>query len=324
MRLIKAENLEKDSKIIFEKPFGHDLGSSDALNDEITKIFPEDKIYRIDHYLAKETVLNLATLKFSNPLINSLMNRVFVEKINVVADEDFGVGDRIEYYNGAGAIKDMIQSHLLQILALLLIDRPERLDPDEIHRKKFDVLTRIRPAINKKNTIGQYKSYSSELLAKGIQGSRTDTFAEICLDCDNDIWRGVPLWIRTGKKLKNKLGQIVVEFKTSSDFPSNELVIDIYPKQDIALVLNSRVPGSKDVKPVRLEFNREKEFGPNSPDEYSVLLQEMIRGEKLLFPRYGEIRESWRIVEDIEALKKEMKFIVYDDGSEPLNLKKNL
>ncbi|MBM3232606.1 hypothetical protein FJZ18_00360 [Candidatus Pacearchaeota archaeon] len=307
---LKKEGFDDNSKIVFEKPFGNDLKSSDLLNDDIKAYFPEEKTFRIDHYLAKETVLNLTTLKFSNPVIHDLMNNNYVDKIEIIAHEDLGVKDRIEYYNDSGAIKDMIQSHLLQILALLLAEKQ-----GNIHEEKRNILSDINIMDSPLNIIGQYKSYADELRAKEIPHSKTETFAQIALECKNSTWGGVPLIVSTGKKLKSKYGQIKISFKSEKGIPSNMLIVDIYPKQDIAMILNSRMPGSDMFKPVRLEFCRECEFGPNSPDEYSVLLNEIIKGENLLFPKYEEVRESWRIVEDIESLRKGMNLVIYDDGS---------
>ncbi|MEK6825532.1 MAG: hypothetical protein AABY00_01975 [Nanoarchaeota archaeon] len=313
LSVLKKAEFDRGSKIVFEKPFGSDLLSSDALNNEITSFAPEESIYRIDHYLAKETVLNLTTLKFTNPLVEEMLQSRFVERIEVIADEDLGVGDRLEYYHVSGAIKDMIQSHLLQILALLLMDRSENVSAQKMHQKKYEILSQIVPVVSNDNLLGQYRSYADELHAKNLVYSRTETFARIFLECKNDRWKGVPLVLRTGKKLKRKYGQIVIHFKQLAGFPSNKLIIDIYPQQNIAFLLNSRIPGSADVKPVRLEFCHDCEFGPNTPDEYSVLLGEILAGNALLFPRYEEIRESWRIVERIEKMKGTMKFVVYDD-----------
>ncbi len=316
---LEKRELLREAKIVFEKPFGSDLKSSDQLDAEIHKYFPEDNIYRIDHYLAKETVLNLTTLKFSNPMIEAILRNEFVETIEVIADEDLGVGNRINYYNDSGAIKDMIQSHLLQVLALLLIDQPSKILPEEIHREKVKVLSNIGLAESQEHLLGQYESYPHELSKAGLGSSKTETFAKLFLNCNTERWKGVRLILRTGKKLPKKYGQIKVTFKKILGYVENKLTIDIFPKQDIVLTVNARVPGgtSETVKPVRFEFCRDCEFGPNSPDEYAVLLQEIIEGNRLLFPKYEEIRESWRIVDEIEKMKGKMKFVIYIDRSEP-------
>ena len=316
---LKKAGLDKNSKIVFEKPFGSDLQSSDALNEEIKSFLPEEQVYRIDHYLAKETVLNLTTLKSANPFLQEILHSRFVERIEVIADEHLGVGERLEYYDASGAIKDMIQSHLLQILALILIETPSELSAQEIHRRKFEVLSLIQPYEAQQHLLGQYRSYAHELSARSLTPSSTETFAHLVLNCTHERWKGVPLVLRTGKKLKTKYGCIRIIFTPSPHLPANELLIDMYPLQNITLILNSRTPGtSQQVKPVRLEFCRDCEFGPNSPDEYSVLLGEILQANSLLFPRYEEIRASWKIVEKIEAMKKTIPFVIYDDFSEPL------
>ncbi len=316
--MIALAGLNKDSKIVFEKPFGNDLKSFLEIEDEIHKIFLEEQIYRIDHYLAKETVQNIMALRYFNTFFDKILNKEMIESIEVTADEDIGVGNRIAYYNKTGAIKDMIQSHLLQILALLLMELPKELNSDEIHDEKVKVLKSVEVIDNKENLLGQYETYKKEAFELGINETKTETFAKIILNCKNERWNGVKLILRTGKKLERKYGQIKINFKRENKkVQENAIVIDIFPKQDIVLHINSLNPLNKKVEKAKFEFSKEKNFGPNSIDEYAVLLEEIIAGEKTLFARADEVEESWKIIEKIEAIKNKIKFVVYPDGREP-------
>lgn len=327
IRELKNFNLYKQkdgfTKVVFEKPFGSNLKSAEKLDRDVHKIFSEKDIFRLDHYLAKETVQNLNVLKFTNPILyGSFGNRV-IESIDIIVDENLGVGNRISYYNNAGAIKDVIQSHLLQILSLLLMERPESLFADHIHDKKVIVLKNIEVMPAEEHLLGQYKSYSDELRRAGLAKSRTETFARIVLNCKMERWNGVKLVLRTGKKLKKKLGQIRINYKQAHQkfihgfkgVGINKLVINVYPKQDIVLYMNSRIPEKlNSVEPVNFEFSRESKFGPNTSDEYAVLLEEVIKRDKTLFTRDDEIKESWKIIDKIEKMKSKIKFVYYEDG----------
>ncbi|MBS3071408.1 glucose-6-phosphate dehydrogenase [Candidatus Pacearchaeota archaeon] len=331
---LKKHNLTKQKKgitrIVFEKPFGEDLKSSDILEKNIHEFFKEENVYRIDHYLGKETVFNLNVLNFTNPILYSTLNKEFVESIEITIDESIGVENRLEYYNETGVIKDMIQSHLLQVLSLVLMDRPNEFVSEKIHDKKMEVLRNLEIVNSKNNTIGQYESYRKELAEKNLNDKKTETFVRIELNCKNNRWDGVPLILRTGKKLKKKFGQIKINFKQVENFDSklegvrnNKIVIGIYPKQDVNIYMNTRDPYSDKIRDVNFEFCRDCNFGPNTVDEYSVLLNEIMKGNKTLFTRSDEIRESWKLVDKLEKMKSKMKFVYYRDGSDPETGKKD-
>ncbi|MEI6731468.1 MAG: glucose-6-phosphate dehydrogenase [archaeon] len=304
------------SRIIFEKPFGRDLQSSKQLSQEIHNSFDEESVYRIDHYLAKETIQNMVTFNFTNPIIHSTMNNRYVEKIEIIADEELGVGERLGYYHESGAIRDMIQSHLLQIVSIILMDK------GDIHDEKKKVMDSLELMPMDHQLIGQYSSYGSELKSKSLEYGKTETFAKIVLNCKNKRWDGVPIVIRTGKKVKKKKGQVIISFKSSEKgLPGNKILINMYPKQDIVMSLNARDPFSEKLKEVNFEFSREKEFGPNTVDEYSVLIGEAISGDKTLFARDDEVQASWKIVEKIENNRKDIKFVIYEDGIDPESIK---
>ena len=324
---LKLQGLhKKTNRIVFEKPFGNDLKSSELLDSEIHSVFNEKEVYRIDHYLAKGTVQNLNVLKFTNPILYSGFGNRSIEEISLTIDESLGVESRLEFYNEAGAIKDMIQSHLLQVLSLILMERPESFEPDKIHDAKVKVLKNLKVSSSKENLIGQYDSYSKELKSLGLQNKNTETFAKIILDCKMERWKGVKLILRTGKKLEKKFGFIKIKFKTPhekflkgfSGAKDNEIIIGIYPAQDVTIWMNTRTPEqNNEVKPVKFEFCQECEFGPNTTYEYAVLLEEIIKGDKTLFTRSDEVKESWKIAEQIEKMRNKIRFVKYRDGSNP-------
>src|SRR3989344_1314965 len=322
---LKRQGLEKVKKgftrIVFEKPFGSDLASSEKLDKEIHKFFSEENVFRLDHYLAKETVQNLNILKFSNPLFYSSLSNKFIDFIEIIVDEELGVGDRIEFYNDAGAIKDMVQNHLLQILSLLLMEKPKKLTAENIHNEKVKILNNLELLPFDNHLLGQYRSYAKEAEKAGLNFKKIETFCKLVLNCRTKRWDGVKLILRTGKKLRRKYGQIIINYKDiDKSIPSNKIIIDIYPKQDVIIKMNSINPFEKgNVKDVKFEFCRDCEFGPNSPDEYSTLLGEIIKGENMMFTRSDEVRESWKIVEKIENIRDKIKFVIYPDGGEPEN-----
>ncbi len=321
-------NKKKDgfTRIVFEKPFGSDLRSSEELDKEIHKVFGEDSVFRLDHYLAKETVQNLNVLKFTNPILYSTFSNGYVDSIEIIVDEDLGVGERIFYYNDAGALKDMIQSHLLQVLSLLLMEEPSSFEADKIHDEKVKVLKNLKILESKHHLLGQYDSYLEEAKKVGLEGDNVETFVKVVLNCKMKRWDGVNLILRTGKKLKKKYGQIRIKFTPITESVSrnfiginnNKMIINIYPKQDVVISMNTNTPEqNNEVKPVKFEFCRDCEFGPNTTNEYAILLNEIIRGDKTLFTRSDELRESWRIVEDIVKIRKKIKFVRYNDNGEP-------
>jgi len=328
--LNKGENW---SRVVFEKPFGDNHKSFNELDDELHKYVSEENIYRIDHYLAKETVQNILILKYANPLFNSILNGNFVEKIEVIVDEELSVGDRLGYYHDVGAVKDMIQNHLLQVLSLLIMDTPEDLTSENIHNEKVFTLKNLKLLSSKEQLLGQYSSYQKEVSLKDLTYRDTETFAKLALVSKLKRWRGTKFILRTGKNLKKKYGQIIITFKNKDiqkhiflkGIKENKIVIDIYPKQDIRIVLNSRKPGTlNEVIPVNFDFCQECIFGPNTLDEYATLLLEVIKGEKTLFTHHNELNFAWSIIDKFEKIRKKVKFVIYKDrtNSEEMNNEK--
>ena len=310
------------TRIVFEKPFGEDLKSSNKLDKEIHKVFPEENIYRIDHYLAKDTVQNLNVLKFTNPIMHSTLNNKYVKGIDIIAYENLGVANRLEYYNDSGAVKDMIQSHLLQMLALLLMQRPKKFEQKDIHDEKVKILKNLEITKEEDYLFGQYESYKKELQDSGLPDKQTETFASVMLNCKTKDWNGVKIRLRTGRKLEKKIGKIIISFKDEEmpgweGLANNKVVINIFPHQDIEILMNAKdARKTNHISPVNFVFSHEKHFGPNTINEYAALLEEVLKGDKTLFTRTDELRESWKIVEEIEKLKGKSTLVSYKDGED--------
>ncbi|MGM5483681.1 MAG: hypothetical protein ACQER9_02055 [Nanobdellota archaeon] len=317
---IKASKLDKNIKgfnrIAFEKPFGKDLKSYRNLEKSIKSTFNENDIYRIDHYLGKETVKNITILKDANPILDSILNNNYVKDIQIYSDEKDGVYDRLEYYNDSGAIKDMIQNHLLQVVSLVLADKSD-FKPVKLHKNKVDVLKNLKLKKTRYNTLGQYKNYKEETLQKGINYKKTETFANLVLECINKRWKGVPITLRTGKKLNKKEGKVIIRFKGNYKISQNKLEIDIQPKQDASFYFNIYKLGKEKIENVKFNFCHECYFGPNTSDGYSRIINEIIQGNKTLFSVKKEQEIAWKITEDIEKNKHNFRFIYYKKDSDP-------
>jgi len=318
---------DKFRRVVFEKPFGTDLSTSKKLNTTIQKIFDEESIYRIDHYLGKETVQNILTLRLGNPLFEGVWSSEFIEKINIVAEEDSNVGKRIGYYDNAGAIKDMVQSHLLQVASLVLMDAPEKYDATNIHDEKVKVLKKLRLASTKDLTIGQYRSYGGEVKAAGLKKSATETYVDVKLRCNSRRWKGTDIVLTTGKMLGNRRAYIEIIFKKNPckhhcklyKIKTNKLTIDIQPTQDIAFDFNHYVLAADVFKAVTMEFCHSCEFTGNSIAAYDTLLAECIAGDKTLFTRFDELQESWKITDALVSAKKSVALKKYADHGKELS-----
>lgn len=319
------------SKIVFEKPFGSDLNSAKKIEAKMHTAFDEDQMYRIDHYLGKETIQNIVLLKYANPFIESLLTNKFVSKIEIVADEKADVGNRLGYYNGVGAIKDMIQSHLLQVAALVLMKSPKHINAESIRDAKVAVLKKLRLASPSEQLIGTYSSFADELKQQQLPDHKTETFARLTFYCNNSQWRGVPIAIQSGKKLNKKYGQVVVHFSNIhaidkshglENVHHNKLVIDIHPTEDIKLYMNMRRrASSKNLDYLPLDFCGECHYGPNTTDGYKRLLGDVILGDKTLFTRTDEVLASWKAISPIKKMRSQIKHVIYPDNVSPEDIK---
>jgi glucose-6-phosphate 1-dehydrogenase len=316
----------KQSRIVLEKPIGRDLETSLQINAEVGAVFDEDRIFRIDHYLGKETVQNLIALRFANTLFEPLWNNLTIDHVQITVAETEGVGDRWPYYDEYGALRDMLQNHMLQLLCFVAMEPPADMDPRSVRNEKVKVLRSLRPftraAAQSSSIRGQYtKGVSGGKEAAGYetergQPSSTETFVALRADIDNWRWAGVPFFLRTGKRLPERRTQIAIQFKpvphsifgnaAKDDLIANRLVIDLQPDEDIELLLMNKAPGiSKggmrlQSLPLSLSLLRTYE-GPGARRRvaYERLLLDVIHGNSTLFVRRDEVEEAWRWIDGV-------------------------
>ncbi len=296
-------------RLIIEKPFGYDLGSAKALNHVIHQAFDETQVYRIDHYLGKETVQNMLFFRFANTIYEPVWNRTNVDHIQITVAETVDVEHRGGYYDGAGVLRDMFQNHLLQLLSLTAMEPPASINADALRTEKVKVLAALRP-VNLTDTVrAQYDGYV------GSQGvapdSRTPTFAALKLYIDNWRWQGVPFYLRSGKALAKKTSEIVVQFRQpphlffnlpqGASLAPNMLCLCIQPDEGIHITFQTKVPGSiNEVQPVNMEFQYSDSFRNSPlPEAYERLLLDAIQGDAALFTREDEIELSWKLIDYI-------------------------
>ena len=309
-----------DMRIVLEKPVGHDYESAREINRAVGACFKENQIFRIDHYLGKETVQNLIALRFGNSLFEPLWRREVIDHVQITVAEEIGVGNRIDFYDEIGALRDMVQNHLLQLLCLVAMEPPSDLDDDAVRDEKIKVLRSLK-AIDAKScratTVrAQYTSGASNgALAKGYAeelgaSSGTETFIAMKVEVDNWRWSGVPFYLRTGKRLPAKHSEILIQFKpvphgifgnASAEAQSNRLSIMLQPNEGVKLNIMAKEPGPGQfaLKPVSLDLSFEEAFGVHYHDAYERLVIEVLRGNPALFMRCDEIESAWRWIDTI-------------------------
>ncbi|GEK90631.1 glucose-6-phosphate dehydrogenase [Alkalibacterium kapii] len=311
---LRNQNLVTENgfnRVIIEKPFGTDLKSSIKLNNEITDSFDEDQIYRIDHYLGKEMIQAILALRFSNRLIKESWDSESLSSIQITLSEDLGVEERGEYYDKSGALRDMVQNHVLQIVSLLTMDEPESFTTDNVRKEKLAVLESLKkPNVKEEFVRGQYKT-SEDGKLKGYReeekvsaDSMTETFVAGKVIVDTDKWRGVPIYIRTGKRMKEKTSRIDVLWKKTDhqlfDEGDSFLTIHISPDEGFELQLNDKQIGpGMDICPVRLNSICSKEEIKSKPEAYEKLLLDVLNGDETHFAHWGEVAASWKYVDYI-------------------------
>jgi glucose-6-phosphate 1-dehydrogenase len=299
-------------RVIIEKPFGTDLASAQRLNAAVHAVFHERQVYRIDHYLGKETVQNLLVLRFANTIFEPIWNRNYIDHVQITVAEEVDVGRRAAYYDSAGVIRDMLQNHLLQLLMVTAMEAPVRYEADAIRDEKVKVLRGIRRLAGgevHRNTVrGQYRGYTSH--DDVASGSRTATFAAVKFLVDNWRWQGVPFFLRSGKAMSCRTTQIVVQFREPphmlfADGPrsaaeSNRLVIQVQPAEGIQLHFETKVPGEDmTLRQTDLDFSYQREFEGTIPEAYERLLLDAIEGDASLFARADEVEAAWAICDPI-------------------------
>jgi glucose-6-phosphate 1-dehydrogenase len=341
---LKEEGLSGDrewSRIVVEKPIGHDTDSSREINKILHECFEESQTFRIDHYLGKETVQNILVFRFANPLFEPIWDRRYVDSVVITVSEDLGVEHRAEYYEHAGCLRDMIQNHLLQLLCLVAMEPMVSFDADEIRNKKVDVLHAIRPIerdkVHQSVVRGQYgKGYirGKEVVAyreePGVASdSFTETYVALKLYIDNWRWQNVPFYLRTGKRMTREVYEIVINFnkvphqsfpkEAALDWSSSSLTICIQPFQGIVMRFQAKQPGTKLLlQPVNMEFNYQEEFSKRIPEAYETLLWDIMHNDATLFMRADQVDAAWQLmmpILDAWAEKPPIDFPNYISGS---------
>jgi glucose-6-phosphate 1-dehydrogenase len=288
-----------ESRLLVEKPFGHDLASAEELVDHLRKTFDEQQIYRIDHFLAKETAQNILTFRFQNSLFRAVWDKTCISQITVSATEKLDIEGRTNFYEQIGALRDMVQSHLLQMLALATMDVPAELTSDAVHDKKLELLSAIQPATPDQAVRGQYEGYKTEV---NNPESRVETYAALKLAINNDHWQDVPIVLRTGKALAEKSTDITVVFTDHDDRTvDNTLTIRLAPGEGISLHLRAKKPGFEHVmQDVSMDFHYHNSFaGQRQPTAYERVLIDAFRGDRTLFATSHEVLTSWRILQPL-------------------------
>ena len=307
------------ARIVVEKPIGYDLDSAMALNGTLASAFDECQVFRIDHYLGKETVQNILAFRFANPLFEPIWNRRYVDYVTITVAEEVGVEHRGGYYDGAGALRDMVQNHLMQLLCLVAMEPMVSFDADEIRNKKVDVLHAVRPIAREEVHLyavrGQYgkgwiagtemRAYRDE---DGVPpDSQTETFAALRLYVDNWRWQDVPFYLRTGKRLARQVSEIVIQFRAvphrsfppeaTLDWQPARIVMSISPEEGIVLRFQAKHPGQKmQLRAVDMRFNYREAFKAASPDAYETLLWDVMRNDATLFMRADQVEAAWRLL----------------------------
>jgi glucose-6-phosphate 1-dehydrogenase len=342
---LKEAGLDKNdvgwTRVVVEKPFGTDLDSARTLQKAIESVFPENEIYRIDHYLGKEPVQDILALRFANTIFEPIWNRNYVANVQITSAESLGVEQRGGYYENAGALRDMIQNHVINLLALVAMEPPISAHADDIRNEKYKVLSAIRPPAHKDvwavSARGQYgpgaidgapvKGYRQE--ADVSPDSNTDTFAAVKFYVENWRWAGVPFYLRSGKRLPRKVAEIAVTFRpiphrfygeSTDQIEPNVLVIKIEPDEGISMRFEAKVPGPKEhIRSVYMDFSYGTGFGVQSPPAYERLIGDAIAGDQTLFTRWDAVERAWEIVTpilDVWHNTKDFTFPNYAAGSQ--------
>ena len=318
-------NLNKPSgpnfwvRVIIEKPFGHDLETAKKLNKQVLCVFGEDQVYRIDHYLGKDTVQNLLVLRFGNGIFEPLWNRNYVDHVEITAGETLGVERRGGFYEGTGALRDMIQSHVLQLTSLVSLEPPAAFDANAVRNEKLKVLQSIRPfdleAVAQAVVRGQYapgqvdgKPVAGYRQEPGVNpNSKTETFVAMRLSIDNWRWAGVPFYLRTGKRLAKRSTEIVIEFRRAphmvfreKEIGPNRLILNIQPDEGISVSFGAKRPGTEmNIGNVVMDFKYREGFGDGSRSAYATLVNDCVRGDATLFDRGDNVEAAWSLVDPI-------------------------
>ena len=311
-RGLNAQDNGSFARLVIEKPFGHDLATAKELDRGLHSCFAEDQIYRIDHYLGKETVQNVLALRFANVIFEPIWNRRYVDHVQITVAEEAGIGHRGSFYETAGALRDIVQNHLLQVLSLVAMEPPARMEAEAIRDEKVKVLHAVDiltpEEVDGAVVRGQYDGYLRE---EGVDPKSTvETFVGMRLMVDNWRWAGVPFYVRTGKRLAKRVTEVMMQFKPVPHLPfgnnltteltPNDLVVRIQPDEGIALQFGAKVPGPEfRIRDAELDFTYAEEFDEEPPEAYERLLLDAMLGDPTLFIRSDEVLQAWRVVEPL-------------------------
>jgi len=308
-----AERRCERSRVVIEKPFGADCATAHRLNNKVHEVFREPQVYRIDHYLGKETVSNVLVLRFANTIFEPVWNRNYIDHVQITAAEAGTVGHRADYYDSAGVLRDMFQNHLLQLLTLSAMEAPSRFEADAVRDEKVKVLRAIRPMspddVPARTLRGQYRGYRDEPGAR--PDSATATFAAVRLAIDNWRWQGVPFYLRSGKAMSCRTTQIVIQFRQPPHMmfdggprqlhDANRLVLQLQPAEGIQLHFQTKVPDAgMRLRQTELDFDFRREFAGEMPEAYERLLLDVMQGDASLFARADEVELAWSIMDPIQ------------------------
>jgi glucose-6-phosphate 1-dehydrogenase len=322
VKLIGESGLAEGAKIVFEKPFGDDLQSAVQLNAAIHEVFDESQVFRIDHYLGKETVQNILAFRFANGLFEPIWNRRYLDHVQITVAEQIGIGTRGPFYEQTGAIRDMVSTHVFQTLTFLAMEPPVSFEPNRLRDETVKVLRAMQLCDPSKVVRGQYNGYRQE---PGVSDdSQVETFAAMELEIDNWRWADVPFFLRTGKGLKDKVTEITLKFRkvpfnvfrgTEVELPKRDhLTFRVQPDEGITLVLNAKTPGpGLDLGRVEMEFDYAQEFTSEIADAYELLLLEAMEGDHTLFLRQDGIERAWEVLAPV--LERPVSVVPYDRGS---------
>jgi glucose-6-phosphate 1-dehydrogenase len=324
-----------ETRVVIEKPFGYDLASARKLNRQVLEVFEERQVFRIDHYLGKETVQNIMALRFANTMFEPVWNRNFVDSVQITAAEDIGIGSRAGYYDASGALRDLVQNHMLQLLTLVCMEPPAAFDASRLRDEKVKVMQSIRtPAPDEVAQMAVRAQYAAGTVGgepvpgyleeDGVPAdSRTETYAALRLHVSNWRWAGVPFYLRTGKRLARKVTEIVVTLKPvphlafaaqaqgSLGVQPNQLILTVQPDEGASLSIGAKIPGARmRIRPVNMEFHYGTTFLSQSPEAYERLILDAMRGDAMLFARNDEVDALWSVVDPILA--------AWEDGDAPL------
>lgn len=319
------KNEKGNQKIVIEKPFGNDLKSAKKLNNSLKKYISEENIYRIDHYLGKDMIENIIYLRFSNPIFNGVWNKDYIDNIQITASEKIGIGARGRYYDDSGALRDMIQNHLLQILSIVTMDMPENFDTECIQKQKIKILKSLKKyscnEVYDNVVLGQYIGDNNKIIGykeeKSIPNdSSTETFVALKMFINNKTWKDVPIYLKTGKRLNNKTVYITIEFKKNSlarnmikqNFKANILQIKIQPEEGINIKFNLKKPNITDeISQVEMDFCKSCLIDYQAPSAYEKIFISLFNNDKLLFTTWDELKYCWKFIDPITKACSDIK-----------------